>query len=83
MDQPNKPRLLIIDDDEAVRKLMRFRLKDAYEIIDTGNPEEALALALSSKPDVILLDLMMPKFSGFEICQTLSTLSFTQLIPSS
>ena len=76
-----KPRLLIIDDDEAVRKLMRFRLKDTYEIIDTGKPEEALSLALSDKPDAILLDLMMPKFSGFEICQTLSTLSFTQLIP--
>ena len=75
------PRLLVIDDDEAVRKLMRFRLKDSYEIIDTGDPEEALGLALSHKPDAILLDLMMPKFSGFEICQTLSTLSFTQLIP--
>lgn len=75
------PRLLVIDDDESVRKLMRFRLKDSYEIIDTGDPEEALGLALSHKPDAILLDLMMPKFSGFEICQTLSTLSFTQLIP--
>jgi len=75
------PRLLIIDDDESVRKVMRFRLQDTYEIVDTGVPEEALALALSHKPDAILLDLMMPKFSGFEICQTLSSLSFTQLIP--
>jgi DNA-binding response OmpR family regulator len=75
------PRLLIVDDDESVRKLMRFRLKDSYDIIDTGAPEEALALALSDKPDAILLDLMMPRFSGFEICQTLSALSFTQLIP--
>ena len=75
------PRLLLVDDDESSRKLMRFRLKDSYDIIDTGVPEEALALALSHKPDAIILDIGMPKFSGFEICQTLSTLSFTQLIP--
>jgi len=75
------PRLLIVDDDESVRKVLRFRLKDSYEILDTGCPEEALALALRQKPDAILLDLMMPKYSGFEICQTLSSMSFTQMIP--
>ncbi|HTS10948.1 MAG TPA: response regulator [Candidatus Limnocylindrales bacterium] len=74
-------KLLIIDDDEAVRKVLRFRLKDKYEIIDTGSPETALSLALKEKPDAILLDLMMPKYSGFEVCQTLSSLSFTQRIP--
>ncbi|MGB0035032.1 MAG: response regulator [Candidatus Acidiferrales bacterium] len=76
-----KPQLLIIDDDESVRKVLRFRLKDSYEITDTGSAEEALALALQHKPDAILLDLMMPKYSGFEVCQTLSSLSFTQHIP--
>jgi DNA-binding response OmpR family regulator len=74
-------KLLIIDDDESVRKLLRFRLKHAYEIIETGSPEEALALTLEQKPDAILLDLMMPKYSGFEVCQTVSSLSFTQHIP--
>ena len=74
-------KLLIIDDDESVRKVMRFRLKDSFEIADTGSPEEALALALQNKPDAILLDLMMPKYSGFEVCRTLSDLSFTQHIP--
>lgn len=75
------PRILIVDDDEAQRRVLRFRLKDNYEIIDTGSPEEALALALHHKPDAILLDLMMPQYSGFEVCQTLSSMSFTQLIP--
>lgn len=75
------PQILIVDDDESVRKVLRFRLKDSYEVIDTGAPEEALALALHHKPDAILLDLMMPKYSGFEVCQTLSSLSFTQHIP--
>lgn len=73
--------ILIVDDDPAVRKVLRFRLQDSYEIIDTGSPEEALSLALQHKPDAILLDLMMPKYSGFELCQTLSSLSFTQTIP--
>lgn len=74
-------KLLIVDDDESVRKLLRFRLRNSYEIIDTGSPEEALAVALEKKPDAILLDLMMPKYSGFEVCQTISSLSFTQHIP--
>jgi CheY-like chemotaxis protein len=75
------PRLLVIDDDEAVRKVMRFRLKDSYDIVDTGSPEDALALALQSRPDAILLDLSMPGYSGFEVCQTLASLTFTQGIP--
>lgn len=75
------PKLLLVDDDESVRKVLRFRLKNSYEIIDTGSPEEALALALQEKPDAILLDLMMPRYSGFEVCQTISSLSFTSRIP--
>jgi CheY-like chemotaxis protein len=73
--------LLLIDDDDSVRKMMAFRLKDSYTIIDSGSPEEALALALQHKPAAVLLDLMMPKYSGFEVCQTLSSLSFTAHIP--
>jgi DNA-binding response OmpR family regulator len=75
------PRILIVDDDEAVRKVLRFRLKNSYEIFDTGIPEEALALALQHKPDAILLDLNMPRYSGLEVCQTLGSMSFTQMIP--
>ena len=74
------PRILIVDDDEAMRGLLRDRLEDAYQIFDTGDPEQAIALALQHKPDAILLDLMMPRFSGFEVCQTLTALSFTQQI---
>lgn len=75
------PRLLIIDDDDSMRKLLRHRLESSYQITDTPDPEEGIALALQQKPDAILLDLMMPRHSGFEVCQTLSSLSFTQQIP--
>ena len=76
-----KHRLLIIDDDQSMRGLLRVRLEDSYEIIDTPDSQEGLALALREKPDAILLDLMMSTYSGLEVCQTLSSLSFTQRIP--
>ncbi len=75
------PRLLIVDDDDSMRKLFRCRLESSYEITDTPDSQEGIALALQQKPDAILLDLMMPRHSGFEVCQTLSSLSFTQRIP--
>ncbi|HXQ25311.1 MAG TPA: response regulator [Candidatus Acidoferrales bacterium] len=75
------PKLLIVDDDESVRGLLRLRLSDTYQIVDTGDPEQALGLALEHKPDAILLDLMMPGFSGFELCQSFHSLSYTSRIP--
>jgi DNA-binding response OmpR family regulator len=75
------PKLLLIDDDDSMRRLLRSRLEPSYEIIETSDPEEGIVLALQQKPDAILLDLMMPRYSGFEVCQTLSSMSFTQRIP--
>ena len=74
-------KILIVDDDEATLMLMKIRLSDAYELICTKDPEQALGLALEHKPDAILLDLMMPKFSGFELCQSFRSLSYTSMIP--
>ena len=74
-------RLLIVDDDEAIRRLFRLNLADDYEIIDTDDPEQALALAMEHKPDAILLDMHMPKFSGFDLCRTFQSFSQTQLVP--
>jgi CheY-like chemotaxis protein len=75
------PKILIVDDDEAVRGLLRMRLSGSYQTVETGDPEQALGLALEHKPDAILLDLMMPGFSGFELCQSLHSLSYTSRIP--
>jgi CheY-like chemotaxis protein len=74
-------KLLVVDDDEAMRRLMRLELSDDFEIIDSGEPERGLALALEHKPDAILLDLRMPKYSGYELLQTFTGLSHTQKIP--
>jgi len=73
-------KLLIVDDDEAMRGLLRARLEGSYEVFDTGNSDQALGLAMKHKPDAILLDLIMPKLSGFDLCQSLHSLSYTSRI---
>jgi DNA-binding response OmpR family regulator len=74
-------KLLVIDDEEAMRRLLRINLSDTYEVIETGDPEQGLALAMQNKPSAILLDLRMPRFSGFELCRTFTALTSTQLTP--
>lgn len=74
-------KVLVVDDDAALRRLMHLELSDTHEIIDSGEPEQALALAFENKPDAILLDLRMPKYSGYELLKTFTSLSRTQRIP--
>lgn len=74
-------KLLIVDDDSAMRRLMRLRLSSIYEVFDTENPEHALALALEHRPDAVFLDLMMPTVSGFDLCRSFQALSYTSRLP--
>lgn len=74
-------RLLIIDDDDATRRLFRLNLSDNYEIIDTADPDQALALAMEHKPDAILMDLRMPEHSGLDLCRAFGSISQAQPIP--
>ena len=75
------PKVLVVDDDAALRRLMRVELSNTYEVIDSGEPEQGLALALEHKPDAILVDLRMPKYSGFDLVQTYTSFSQTQKVP--
>lgn len=74
-------KVLVVDDDEALRRLMHLELGDSYEVIDSGEPERGLALALEHKPDAILLDLRMPKYSGYELLQTFTSFNHVQKVP--
>jgi CheY-like chemotaxis protein len=65
-------KLLIADDEAGIRSLVRMTLEsDAYEIVEAANGEEAVALARELHPELLLLDVMMPKLDGFETCRTL------------
>jgi DNA-binding response OmpR family regulator len=75
------PRLLIVEDDESMRELLREALRGSYEIVATGDAAQALALALDHRPDAILLDLTLPDSSGFELCQTFCSLNATRQVP--
>jgi|SRR5580658_10498142 len=74
-------KVLVVDDDEALRRLVRLELCDTYQVIESGEPEQGLALALEHRPDAILLDLRMPKYSGYDLLQTFTSFSRTQMIP--
>jgi CheY-like chemotaxis protein len=66
------PRVLIADDNPQNAELLDAHLDGTgYETRVAANGEETLALAREWKPDVILLDIMMPKLSGFEVCKRL------------
>ena len=66
------PVVLIADDDEEVAHLLRMFLRPLEcEILTARDGEEALAVAQTRLPDVVLLDVMMPKRSGWEVCQAL------------
>jgi len=65
-------KLLIADDEEGIRSLVRMTLEsDAYEIVEARNGAEALALAREHRPELVLLDVMMPRLDGFEACRQL------------
>ena len=78
------PRILIVDDNETNRCLLTARLgAEGYETREAENGERALAVVHEVAPDVVLLDVMMPKIDGFEVCRRLKvdiTLGFVPII---
>jgi CheY-like chemotaxis protein len=65
-------KVLIVDDSEAFRRLNAEILKmDGHQVLMARNGRETLDLVRSERPDIILLDIMMPGLDGFEVCQAL------------
>jgi DNA-binding response OmpR family regulator len=77
-----KQRVLVIDDDPAALRLTGYIFQRAgYEVHEAANGTEGLAKAEEVKPDLVILDVMMPDVSGLEVCQQLRDRSGTAQLP--
>lgn len=77
-------KILIAEDERDIRDLITFTLRFAgHEVIPTVNGEEAYqaAISMEAKPDLILMDVRMPRMTGYEACQQLKTHDSTREIP--
>ena len=75
-------KILVVDDEEHIRKILKFKLeKHGYNVITAENGEVALQMVRRENPDLIILDLMMPKMDGFEVCRRIRINFQTAQIP--
>jgi DNA-binding response OmpR family regulator len=87
MNQPapgddTRPVILAADDDEDILELVTFRLeRSGYTVVQARDGEEAWRLALEKKPDLAVLDIMMPKLNGFELTRRLRAEEATSRMP--
>ena len=77
----SRPTLLVVDDEPLNLQVLRQILQQDYQLIFARDGEKALALAQSERPQLILLDIMMPGLTGFETCKQLKQNPQTQGIP--
>lgn len=73
--------ILIVDDQADLRLLVTKVLSPSYKVISAVNGEEALSLAVSHQPDLILLDIGLPDISGFEVCSEIRSIKELESIP--
>jgi len=72
-------KILLVEDDKSLREIYGVRLMaEGYEIVSAGDGEEALAMAIKERPDLIVSDVMMPKISGFDMLDILRSTSETK-----
>ncbi|MBR1559888.1 MAG: response regulator transcription factor [Clostridia bacterium] len=78
----DKPLILCVDDEQNILELLTFNLEAAgYSAITAANGADGLALAASSHPSLVLLDLMLPDMTGLEVCKRLKATPITSGIP--
>jgi two-component system phosphate regulon response regulator PhoB len=77
-----KPLILIVEDEAALVTMLRYNLeKEGYRVCEAGDGEEALVAVAEQRPDLILLDWMLPSLSGIEVCRQLRRKPNTRELP--
>ena len=78
----SKERILVAEDELHLREVLRLQLENAgFEVLDARDGDQALAMARQHMPDVLLLDVMMPRRDGYEVCRELRSAFATRHIP--
>ena len=77
-----KFKVLVVDDEDNIVKVLKYNLeRQNYDVVVAQDGLDAVDKAVSEKPDVMLLDIMLPKKNGFEVCQTLREKPETNMLP--
>jgi two-component system phosphate regulon response regulator PhoB len=77
-----KPSVLVAEDESALVTLLRYNLeREGYRVLEARDGEEALLVSSEEKPDVVLLDWMLPQLSGIEVCRRLRNRQETRNVP--
>jgi two-component system, OmpR family, KDP operon response regulator KdpE len=76
-----RQRVLVADDDPLIQRLVRTHLDRAgFRVLSAADGEEALDVAVAEQPDLIVLDLMLPKLDGFEVCRRIREFSLVPVV---
>ena len=79
---PGQKRILVTDDDPVILRLLQVNLElEGYDVLLAHHGEEAYELAVAEHPDLIILDIMMPRMDGYETCEKLKATETTKDIP--
>ena len=76
-----KKRVLVVDDTPENLQFLVVLLKDKYAVVAATSGQKAIEIAKNSKPDLILLDIIMPQMDGYEVCRLLKSEPVTSSIP--
>ncbi|MGD1047213.1 MAG: response regulator [Candidatus Krumholzibacteriaceae bacterium] len=77
-----KGKILVVDDEVNITQILEFSIgAEGFEVISAQNGEEAIEKARREQPDLIILDIMMPKIDGYEACRILKANPLTKNIP--